>query len=61
MDDLKTAHVNDDSDNESLVAKKRHRVRSNWIDEAEDDDEDDEFKGRACVCFGWRCYSVTGV
>ncbi|XP_048577414.1 WD repeat and HMG-box DNA-binding protein 1 isoform X2 [Nematostella vectensis] len=34
-----------DSDNDSLVATKRLRVKSAWIDdEADDDDEDDEFK-----------------
>ncbi|KAK3748182.1 hypothetical protein QZH41_003257 [Actinostola sp. cb2023] len=44
---MAAADDGDDSDNESLVATKRHRVKSNWIDDEaddDDDDDDDEFK-----------------
>ena len=45
IDEAMATDMNDDSDDESLVAKKRHRVKAtSWIDDG-DDDEDDEFKG----------------
>lgn len=36
----------EDSDAESLVGKKRQRVKNTWLDdEADEDDDDDEYKG----------------
>jgi hypothetical protein len=52
MDDVMMASAADyESDNDSLVATKRHRVKQTWMDdEAEDDDdEDDEFKGNGLI------------
>lgn len=48
MDDslLATAMDGDSDDEQLIIGKKKQRKSNAWIEEAEDHDDDDEFKGK---------------